>query len=178
MRYGGLEFAYAAPIADALAQSNAFRSWVLSRSPFLSSASRSRLLKDEMIAKRSPKAENWWRSHYSGRCKCPGCSGQETDLFAVFEDEGGYRFALHFEVKQPRDRFPTTKDQAANYRTRAECWVSSAPQSVLPHAASATCLLYSERQRSAYGRNISEFDFAITFEEIREAFPQIPIPIE
>src|SRR5689334_1556282 len=143
MRYGNLEFAYAVTIAEALADQDQFRSWVLSRSKFWESAANSRVLVEEMTAQRGKTAQTWWRSHYTEKCRCAGCSGQETDILAVFENAAGKRFALHFEVKQPTDRFPSGKDQAANYQTRAACWIDNPPKSVIRHSAASTCLLYA-----------------------------------
>lgn len=136
---------------------------------------RSRVLVGEMTALR-PNAQTWWRSHYTEKCRCSGCSGQETDILAVFEDDEGKRFAIHFEVKQPNDRFPAGKDQATNYMTRAACWVDNPPKAVVPHEAAVTCLVYSESRKHGYGANVSKFDIAITFEEIREAFPAVELP--
>src|SRR5271163_3840627 len=97
--YGSTEFAYAKPFADALVDDPAFRSWVLRRTKFAHLAEGSRLLSEEMKARRSSSSTNWWRSHYTDE-------DGETDILAVFEAAAGFRFALHFEVKQPKDRFP------------------------------------------------------------------------
>ena len=176
MRYGDLEFAYAEPIAEAIAHLPSFRTWMLSRTIFSASAETSRVLVEEMRAKRGKSAQTWWRSHYTERCRCNGCSGQETDILTVFEDAAGERFAIHFEVKQPTDRFPSGKDQAANYRQRAACWTTKPPPAVVPHHHAATGLLYSARREQDYLPNLSKFDFAVTFEEIRQSFPMIALP--
>jgi hypothetical protein len=172
MQYGSLEYAYAEPIAQALVDEPAFRDWILHQTRFAGSAANTRLLHKEMKAAR--RASTWWRSHYTESCRCAACSGQETDLLALFEDIEGRRFALHFEVKQPTDRF--SKDQAANYATRARCWVAKAPRAVLAHSDAATVLLCSRSNLKRYEDDASLFDTVITFEEIRERFHSIPLP--
>jgi hypothetical protein len=142
MRYGAVEFAYAEPFANALVEDSSFRAWVLRQTKFSEFADEARILSDEMMALRAG-ATTSWRSHYTEKCRCQGCSGQETDILAIFESTTGTRFALHFEVKHPGDKFPTNKDQAANYALRAKCWVDNPPQSVLPHDDAATVLLCS-----------------------------------
>ena len=176
MRYGELELAYAQPIANALVNRPDFRAWVLSRSPFHAWAASSRVLVDEMVSRRAKTSQTWWRSHFAEKCRCAGCAGQETDILAILESIAGERFAVHFEVKQPTDRFPSEKDQATNYRLRAACWVANPPSAVVPHSAAATGLLYSVNKRREYGASVSKFDFAITFEMIRDRFPEIPLP--
>ncbi len=143
MRYGSVEFTYAEPFANALVEDPSFRTWVLRETKFSEFADEARILNDEMMALRNG-ATTSWRSHYTEKCRCQGCSGQETDILAIFEGITGTRFALHFEVKHPRDKFPTNKDQAANYALRAKRWVDNPPQSVLPHEDAATVLLCSD----------------------------------
>jgi hypothetical protein len=169
MRYGSREYDFAAPFADALVQDVEFRTWVLSRTKFAEHADDAKLLHDEMAAARS--AATWWRSHYTEVCRCEGCRGQETDLLAIFESSEGSRFAIHIEVKQPSDRFPTKKDQAANYVKRARCWIATPPRAVLPHADADTLLLCSEKKLGEYAAHLSKFGGVITFEELRARFP-------
>jgi hypothetical protein len=171
LRYGGLEFQYAEPFANGLVGDLEFRSWVLSQTKFGGVAQTATVLHKEMAAKRSAKAENWWRSHFSERCRCPGCSGQETDLLAIFEAPDRDRFALHFEVKQPTDHFPKGKDQAANYALRASCWVANPPAAILSHGDAATVLLCSQARLRGYGDQPRKFDSVITFERIAAEFP-------
>lgn len=144
---------------------------MLSKTRFATFSGRARLLQDEMRALRSSGAANWWRSHFTEACRCPGCRGQETDLFAVFEADKDVRFALHFEVKQPTDRFPPHKDQAANYALRAECWTKTPPKSVLPHSDAATVLLCSQSRLTDYTPHLPKFGSVITFEAVADAFP-------
>jgi hypothetical protein len=150
--YGWKEFAYAEPFANALVDDPAFRTWVLQQTKFAAVADGSRVLNEEMGKRRSSSSTSWWRSHYTTKCPCQGCDGgQETDILVIFEATSGMRFALHFEVKQPEDRFPTDKDQAANYKARAECWAkTNTPKAVLPHACAATVLLCSAQKREEY----------------------------
>src|SRR5215831_17530868 len=82
------------------------------------------------------------------------------------------RFALHFEVKQPADKFPTNKDQAANYALRAKCWASSPPKSVVSHVDATTVLLCSALNLAEYSPHPLKFGAVITFEEIAATFPQ------
>jgi hypothetical protein len=172
MLYGSVEFTYAQPFAEALAKDSAFRSWVLRRTRFVAFADGSRVLSDEMQARRSSGSANWWRSHYSEKCRCEGCRGQETDILAIFEAATGLRFALHFEVKQPADKFPRDKDQAANYAIRAKCWAKSAPSTVLLHADAATVLICSALKLKPYALHLPKFGNVITFEEIAPEFPK------
>lgn len=172
-RYGGLEYAYPAPIAEALATHPGFRSWFLKCTRF-AAESEARLLNDEMSAARSKIAENWWRSHWRGGCACKGCQGgQETDLLAIFETTSGSRLALHCEIKQPKDSFPKTKDQAANYTARAQCWIDNPPAKVLRHDDADTVLICSESRLGAYAGHTKKFGSVITFEQITRDFTDI-----
>jgi hypothetical protein len=175
MLYGSVEFSYAEPFANALVADLAFRSWVLRQTKFAAFAAEARLLHDEMRAQRSGSSATWWRSHFTEKCRCQGCSGQETDILAIFESAAGTRFALHFEVKQPTDKFPTHKDQAANYALRAKCWATSAPKAVVPHGDAATVLLCSASKLPEYAPHLSKFGTVITFEDVAGAFPQATI---
>lgn len=172
MLYGSLEFAYAEPFAGALASDPAFRSWVLRQTKFASFADEASLLHEAMRAKRGKSTATWWRSHFTEKCRCQGCSGQETDILAIFEVADGTRFALHIEVKQPTDRFPATKDQAANYALRADCWVKTPPKAVLPHSDATTLLLCSASKLREYAAHLPKFGTVLTFEEVSAAFPQ------
>jgi hypothetical protein len=172
MRYGSIEFQYAEPFANALVANQAFCAWVLQRTKFAAFANDVRVLNEEMQAKRSKEATNWWRSVFTEACRCSGGSGQETVILAIFETPSLYRFGVHFEVKQPTDNFPTHKNQAANYATRAACWVQSPPKAVLQHSDASSALLCSESKLIKYAPHISEFDAVITFEEISKVFPE------
>ena len=172
MRYGPLEFAYAEPFANTLATNEVFRTWVLNQTKFSRIAAGAKLLNQEMREKRGKIAENWWRSHYTEKCRCDGCSGQETDLLAIFEEASGRRFALHFEVKQPMDRFPVGKNQALNYALRSECWIRSPPKAVLRHDEASTVLICSASKLGEYAPHLPAFGAVITFEEVAERFPE------
>ncbi|HWF95122.1 MAG TPA: hypothetical protein VG291_09225 [Xanthobacteraceae bacterium] len=125
MSYGKMELLYAAPFAEALANYTAFRSWVLKQTKFARFADEAQLLHREMMAKRIFGTQYWWRSHFTESCRCFGCSGQETDLLAIFETSTSVRIALHVEVKHPGDRFKDAGNQAAAYPVRAQCWVAN-----------------------------------------------------
>ena len=170
MRYGNIEWQYAEPIARALVESQDFRGWVLSRTQFAPYAAEATLLHTEMKARRSASAETWWRSHFTEKCRCRGCSGQETDLLAIF-DARRVRFALHLEIKRPGDKFPRNKDQAQNYGLRALCWARTPPYSVLPHHDADTMLIFSESQREEFSPHLEKFGRYLTFEEVGKALP-------
>ena len=176
MRYGALEFAYAEPFANTLERNAEFRSWVLRQTKFAESAESARLLHDEMRSKRSAVSATWWRSHFTEKCRCPGCSGQETDILAIFEAiPAGTRFALHIEVKQPPDTFPSQKDQAAHYALRAQCWAASAPGAVLPHSDATTMLLCSKSKLAEFAPHLPKFGSVITYEDIATRFPKVTV---
>jgi hypothetical protein len=169
MRYGGVEYRYAEPFARALVEDPAFRTWVLKQTPFELFAECSRLLNEEMQSQRN--AENWWRSHFTEKCRCAGCSGKETDLLAIFEATPKFRFALHIEVKHPGDKFKADGIQPAGYPLRAACWALAAPSNVLPHHQACSVLLFSERNRLMYSPHLHHFQGLITFQQISEQFP-------
>ena len=175
MLYGSLEYAYAEPFANALVIDPAFRCWVLRQTKFAPYAAEARLLHDEMRARRGKGSATWWRSHFTEKCRCQGCSGQETNILALFETMTGDRFALHIEVKQPTDRFPANKDQATNYALRAQCWVASAPKAVLPHAGAETILLCSTSKLEDYKTHLPKFGTVITFEDVAKLFPNATV---
>jgi len=176
MRYGGVEWTYAEPIARALQVSDRFRRWFLSQTRFRDQAFTSRLLHEEMKAQRSAAAESWWRSHYTEKCRCAGCSGQETDLLAVFDD-GGFRFALHVEIKRPGDRFPAHKDQAGNYRLRALCWSKQPPTAVVRHEQADTVLICAESQMAEFAPHLAKFGSVLTFASISAELPHECTPM-
>jgi hypothetical protein len=177
VEYGRLEKRYARPIAEALAQNQEFRVWLLERTVFFGVAASARLLDKEMLAMRSKTATSWWASHFTEACRCEGCRGQETDIFAVFEAPGTGRFALHIEVKHPGDKFKKGGTQAASYPIRASCWATegSTPTKVLPHSAASTVLLYSFAKSTEYGPHLEHFASLITFEEIFARFPALAV---
>jgi hypothetical protein len=171
--YGGRELRYAQPIADGLVADPAFRHWFVSRTTFADKADGIAVLADDMRARRSPKSKFWWRSHYSEKCRCAGCRGQETDLLAVFETRSGFRFAVHAEVKNPSDGFKAGGTQAESYRLRAACWLGAPPASVLPHDGAATLLVCAEASLPKFAIQRPHFDAVLTFEEIERRFPHI-----
>jgi hypothetical protein len=178
MLYGSLEFACAEPFANALDSDPAFCSWVLRRTKFEPHAKAARLLREEMQNRRSENATTWWRSHFTEKCRCQGCSGQETDILAVFAAPTQFRFALHVEVKQPTDKFPAKSDQATNYAIRAKCWAANPPKTVVPHADADTVLLCSTSKLAEFAPHLPKFGSIITFEEVTSAFPKIGLSPE
>lgn len=170
MKYGATEYAYAEPFAEALLSDSKFRAWILNKTKFAPFSATARVLSEEMLAARGKSAESWWRSHYTEKCRCEGCSGQETDILAIFES-GDARFALHIEVKQPTDRFPANKDQSTNYGIRATCWIENPPTAILRHGDAATVLVCSAFKLKEYAAHPSRFDAVVTFESLRLDFP-------
>jgi hypothetical protein len=173
LAYGARELAYARPFAERLVDDMNFVAWVLAQTKFAIHARNVRLLHKEMAARR--KAEFWWRSHYTEKCRCPGCCGQETDILAVFEAAAGQRFALHIEVKQPTDKF-SNPGQAAAYPVRAQCWSADGknPRSVLEHTDAATVLLCSTDKLEEYAPYLQHFGSVITFEDLHRLFNYEP----
>ena len=174
MKYGSMEYHYAQPIAQGLVEDANFRRWILSKSKF-SYASEARTLHQEMKAYRNNPTAEWWRFYFTEGCRCSGCSGKETDIFTMFEDAAGLRFALHFEVKQPKDKCKADGVQARGYPLRAECWVRNPPSRVMPHQDASTGVFFSETKRSEYGRHLNNFQTQITFEEIERHFPHLAV---
>jgi hypothetical protein len=173
LKYGSVEYGYAAPLAQALITDAAFRRWVLLRSEF-AEFSDARLLHEEMASWRGNAKAKWWRFHFTEKCRCAGCSGKETDLLAMFESSG-VRFALHFEIKQPNDKFKSDGIQSRGYPLRAQCWAATPPAKVLPHHRASTGLFFSEQKRGEYEQHLSSFKTLITFEEIERDFPQVAV---
>ena len=172
MNYGPVEYRYAAPIAKALAEDGEFRRWVLSRSKFADSTD-ARILHEEIRGHRKNPTAEWWRFHFTPTCDCLGCDGgKETDIFTVFDD-GSKRFAIHFEVKQPKDKFKADGVQARGYPLRAECWIAKTPRTVLPHSEATTGIFFSEAKRDEYAPYLGYFPVQITFEEIEKKFPYL-----
>jgi hypothetical protein len=83
MKYGSLEYNYASPIAQALADDVPFREWVLLQSEF-SEFSDARILHDEMAVHRRDSSAEWSRFYFTEKCLCLGCSGKKTDILAIF----------------------------------------------------------------------------------------------
>jgi hypothetical protein len=171
MGYGEIERQYAEPFAEALVNDSAFRTWVVQQTEFAGFAQDCRLLHEEMKQRRSGVSQNWWRSHYTEVCRCLGCSGKETDILAIFEAKNGLRFALHIEVKHPRDRFKSDGVQSRGYPIRASCWIGNPPLNVLPHSQATTVLLFSATKSDEYASHLPNFKTLITIESVRQNFP-------
>jgi hypothetical protein len=171
MGYGEKERQYAQPFAEALVDDATFHTWVLRQTEFAEFADGAKLLHEEMKQRRSGVSQNWWRSHYTETCRCAGCSGKETDLLAIFETETGLRFAVHFEVKHPGDKFKPDGVQSSGYPIRATCWTTTPPPNVLPHHQASTALLFSSRKSREYAEHLPHFRTLITFESLKSSFP-------
>jgi hypothetical protein len=167
-RYGHIEHEYASRFAGALVEDPDFRGWVLRHTRF--AGRECRVLNEEMRHRRTNPNAPWWKNHFNPACKCHGCEGgRETDIFVVFEDTSSCRFALHVEVKQPRDSWGKT--QAERYPIRARCWVASSPKRILPHTEAATMLLCPATKLGPYEAQARSFDSVITFEEVAALYP-------
>lgn len=169
--YAPLEHEFAEPFAEALRSSSEFRDYVLSRTKFLG-ARNPMLLLEEMASLRAKTTRFWWKNYWTARCKCFGCSGSEVDVFAVFADDDGRRFALHVEVKNPKDNFDPEKRQGERYAVRAACWAQSPPPTVPAHVDACTILLCNQARAAAFADEVRHFDNVITFEELARDFPQ------
>ena len=177
MQYGYRELEVAEPFAEGFVQDPEFCRWVIEQTPFASSASSVRLMHEEMRARRSSTAGSWWRSYWTRKCGCGTCQpDRETDLLAIFETQGAFRFALHVEVKNSKDIFKRGGLQAEAYRKRAACWAQCAPRTVLPHNAAATVLLCGESKRNEFPAEAAEFDSVITLEAVLARFPNFYPP--
>jgi hypothetical protein len=177
VEYARIEKTYAKPVADALVDNTEFRIWILEQTIFAKFGASARLLNNEMLALRTKGTLLWWNSHFSPKCKCPGCiGGKETDLLAIFGLPTNERFALHIEVKHPKDSFKENR-QADSYPLRATCWATNSKEHprVLPHSAATTVLLYSATRTREYEPYLQHFKSKITFEEIRRRFPMFQL---
>ncbi|UPK40866.1 hypothetical protein IVB18_50555 (plasmid) [Bradyrhizobium sp. 186] len=174
MKYGSIEYLYASPIARAMIDDPSFRRWVLSKSEFAEFAE-ARILNREISAHRANLTAEWWRFHFTEKCRCDGCSGKETDLFTIFENKSSLRFALHFEVKQPQDKFKSDGIQSRGYPLRAQCWARKPPAKVLPHHMASTGIFFSAQKRKEYEPHLAHFKAQITFEEIEQQFPHLAV---
>jgi hypothetical protein len=134
-----------------------------------------RLLDEEMKAWRGNASAEWWRFHFTEKCRCDGCSGKETDILAIFEHTSKLRFALHFEVKHPNDKFKYDGIQSRGYPLRAQCWTTNPPARVLPHQKASTVLLFSETRRAEYASHLPPFRTLITLEDIERKFPEVAL---
>lgn len=178
MAYGDNELRYAQPIAEGLVQNIDFRKWFLSKTRFAPHAEVARLLDSEQKARRSPGAATWWRSYWTGNSyPFKGeCGERETDLLAVFDVSGKFRFAIHVEVKAPKDIFGI--EQAKDYAIRSKCWAGAGrnPKTVLPHDE-GICVLCCDRAFSEkHPMELSFFDSVITFDEIGSFISPFPLP--
>ena len=176
--YGPIEFTYANPVADAIATSDEFTSWLVSKTCFSKHAPFAVSLHRQQLHKRTKGIPYWWRNYFVGydSCECKNCGGRETDILAIFDGINDFRFALHIEIKTPNDQF--SPDQASNYRKRAECWAgrSSAPRTILPHDSATTVLLAAQTFLESGNPQVSQFDAVISFEEIASRISPYPAP--
>jgi hypothetical protein len=178
LKYGPEEYRYARPIAGGLIDNAPFRIWLLEKTRFREDAKMAQPLHKEQKARRTVRAENWWRCYYvkNSSCSCGDCGERETDLLAIFSTPQDYRFALHVEVKSPHDKF--SLDQAKDYGRRANCWKGreKAPRTVLPHDEATTVLACERSFVSKNANHASLFDTVVSFDEIASWLSPYPDP--
>ena len=168
-------YRYARPLAEGLRTNKRFRIWFLGKTKYASFGDSAVVLAKEQREKRTPSAANWWEDYWTDDARSKGECGQtRTYLLAVFEAEGGFRFALHVEVKAPNGKF--LEKQATNYGRRARCWAGKGrnPDTVLEHDEATTVLCCGEEFREKYKADASQFDSVVTFEEIAGQLDDFP----
>lgn len=149
--------------AEAFEASAEFRRWVLAGSRFSRHADTAQLLRDEQARARK-SAKHWWKHWWS---YMPDGTSSETDIFAVFEIEGGRRFALHIENKPAHGKINLR--QAADYRRRAALWAND-PQ-YLNYDDFETILIAPATFIAANGLCVAQFDRSLPYEVIGEWVP-------
>ena len=158
MREVNLDHAF----AEALKDSADFRAWLLSGGRFARHAATARLLHEEQAKVR--RAKHWWKHWW---CTLPDGSQGETDIFAVFESEGGERFALHVENKPPHGVLPFR--QAANYRRRA-AFKANDPR-WLNYTDFETILVAPSCFLAAQVEGLLQFDRGVSYQEVAAFAP-------
>ncbi len=143
--------------------SAAFRRWILANSRFSRHSDTARLLRDEQARARE-SARHWWKHWWS---YMPDGTSSETDIFAVFEIDGGRRFALDIENKPAHGKIELR--QAADYRRRAVLWAND-PR-YLNYEDFETVLIAPAAFIAAHGVCVSEFDRSLAYEAIGEWVP-------
>lgn len=155
--------------ADKLASDESFQNWLLNQCGFSSDIGYCRLMHQEQLDLRSSDTAPWWRHWFTEKCRCDGCSGKETDIFAVFErSEWRDRFALHIECKLAGATF-TSPMQAPGYRLRAECWAGKARFLYYKHYA--TVLLAPKEFLERESEAAKFFDYHLSFTAVAEHLP-------
>ena len=162
-----VEFDHA--FSEMLGASVAFQAWVLSSSRFARFVGEARLLVEEQ-SKARRSARHWWK-HWWGYM--PDGSSSETDIFAVFENAAGQRFALHFENKPAHGVLELT--QAAGYRPRAALWANN-PR-YLRYTDFETVLLAPKGFIAAHGECAAQFDRCLPYEDIGQWVPQFAMAL-
>jgi hypothetical protein len=156
MKYGSVEYQYAAPIAQGLIEDGAFRHWVLSKSKF-SNLSDARILHEEMKAhRRNPTAE-WWRFYFAEGCRC-----QPKDKFKADGVQSPARWVCRTHhrdnhrfgdeqawwSRQAIDPIWTSRQLwVRGYPLRAQCWMGKAH---LKFVASQPCLVCGRSPADAH----------------------------
>jgi hypothetical protein len=155
--------------ANELSSNEVFRNWVLDRCGFSADIDDCRLLLQEQLDQRTSPNAPWWRHWFTEACRCDGCSGKETDIFAVFErSKWQDRFALHIECKLTNGSF--TPNQAPGYRLRAQCWAGKAR--FLYYKDYATILLAPSEFVAKEPSGSQCFDYHLTHIEVAEKLPE------
>jgi hypothetical protein len=149
--------------AETLISNEWFRDWVLSGSKFSHLRPSLRLLSEDLSRSRRMPAHSWrhvW-------CVMPDGSEGETDIFAVFEADGGYRFALHFENKPPHGIL--RPNQGEDYPKRA-AFLAGRPR-YLRYQGWETAIIAPQAFLDRHADRCCPFDRAITYEAVAEWIP-------
>ncbi|OAH31742.1 hypothetical protein AX289_27615 [Methylorubrum populi] len=158
MREAEFDHAFAAGLEG----SPDLRAWLLAGGRFARYALTARLMREEQAAAR--KAAHWWKHWW---CTMPDGSQGETDIFAVFEDPVGGRFAIHVENKPPHGVLGFA--QAAAYRRRAAFKANDSRW--LDYRDFETILLAPAAFLAANGECLRQFDRGISYEEVAAFVP-------
>jgi hypothetical protein len=155
-------------IAEKIASSQDFRTWLLKQTKFASDASDALLLIDEQIAaKPKKKPENWWRHWW---CELGPGDGSETDIFVVFGfPNSNRRIALHIEDKPPHGKFEP--NQHVNYGRRAKHMANN--PNYMDYGDYATILIAPESFLAKNAAEVGHFDTRISYESIASEIPLI-----
>ena len=148
--------------AEMLQQDSAFRNWLLGGSRFSRFLDRARLLDEEQASARN--AKHWWKHWW---CRLPDGSESETDVFAVFEPDGGHRFAFHIENKPAHGKL--LFEQAAAYRPRA-IFMAGQPR-FLDYRDFETIVMAPKRFLEMNAECCRQFDRQLSYEDICEHVP-------
>lgn len=176
MVHNHLKFSYGKPMAAEIEKSGQFVKWLVKRTEFSHHSEFAIPLFRQQMNKRTEDTTSWWRDYWTGtdNCSCQSCGGKPTEMLVIFDGIDDFRFALHFEINASGKPLPPGR--AADYRNRANCWADRKPKptTVLKHDAASTVLLAPQAYLESGDPEISQFETAISFEDIAAWIPQYP----